>query len=423
MKSDLIIKNAGQLVTCASGGKAKKGSEMQDIGIIEDGSIAVRDGIIVGVGKTGEILEEFVSENVIDAENMVVCPGFVDPHTHIVFGGNRLYEFELRIKGASYLEIMEAGGGIVSTVTKTRKASVEELVKSAQVRLNVMLELGTTSVEIKTGYGLSKASEIKMLEAIAELDKIHEIDIVPTFLAAHAIPPEWKGKEDEFTNLICDGMIPAAWDWYESSHFSRQNISSFFIDVFCEKNAFNLNQSKKVISTAKNLGFGIKAHVDEFTNLGCAKFAIEEGATSIDHLDATNDREVELLAKSETVGIVTPTVNFNLGSNEFADVRKMIDWGCAMALSTDYNPGSAPCPSQPLTMAIACRFQKVLPAEAFNAITINAAYAVGLGETHGSLEVGKQADLLILETDDYRQVAYEFGRNFVKKVVKKGEVL
>ena len=423
MKTDLIIVHAGQLVTCASGGKAKKGSDMADVGIIEDGAIAVNDGIIIGVGNTDEILRSFESENVIDAEKQVVCPGFVDPHTHIVFGGNRLNEFELRIKGASYLEIMEAGGGIVSTVSKTREATVETLVESATVRLDVMLELGSTSVEIKTGYGLGLESEIKMLRAIAALDKTHEIDIVPTFLAAHAIPKEWKGKEDEFTDLICDEMIPAAWDWYESSHFSNRKTSNFFIDVFCEKNAFNLTQSKRVISTAKKLGFGIKAHVDEFTNLGCAEFAIGEGATSIDHLDATNDREVELLANSETVGIVTPTVNFNLGSHEFADARKMIDAGCAMALSTDYNPGSAPCPSQPLTMAIACRYQKILPSEAFNAVTINAAYAVGLGRTHGSLEIGKQADILILDTDDYRQPAYEFGRNFVKKVVKKGRVL
>ena len=194
----------------------------------------------------------------------------------------------------------------------------------------------------------------------------------------------------------------------------------FFIDVFCEKNAFDLEQSKKVITTAKNLGFEIKAHVDEFTNLGCAEFAIENGATSIDHLDATSDAEMELLANSETVGVVTPTVNFNLGSNDFADARKMIDKGCAIALSTDYNPGSAPCPSQPLAMAIGCRYQEFLPSEALNAVTINSAYAVGLGSTHGSIEVGKLADILILETDDYRQPAYEFGRNFVSRLFKAG---
>ena len=453
-KADLIIANAAQLVTCASGDRAKKGPEMADIGIIEDGAVAISGGKIVGVGRSVEISSEFDALHTVDAENRVVCPGFVDPHTHIVFGGDRLNEFEMRVKGASYLEIMGSGGGIVSTVAKTRDASVVELVERALERLDVMLELGTTTVEIKTGYGLETESELKMLEVIAELDKRHPVDIVPTFLAAHAIPEEWKGKEDEFTDLICNEMIPAAWEWYQSSHFSEGELATegtesteaektravtanhdepfessatsvarpFFIDVFCEENAFNLKQSQRVIETAQGLGFGIKAHVDEFTNLGCAEFAIGAGATSIDHLDATSGDEIEQLATSETVGIVTPTVNFNLASTEFADARKMIDVGCAVAVSTDYNPGSAPCPSQALASAIACRYQRLLPSEAINAITINAAYAVGLGGTHGSIEVGKSADLLVLDTNDYRQVPYEFGRNFVETVVKAGEI-
>jgi len=421
-KIDLIITNAAQLVTCASEGKAKKGAEMQELGIIENGAVAVNKGEIVGIGPTKEVMWEFDSENIIDATGQVVCPGFIDPHTHIVFAGDRLNEFELRIRGASYLEIMEAGGGIVGTVSHTRRASIQELVDSAIERLNVMLELGTTTVEIKTGYGLDWETEAKMLLVIAELDKSHEIDIIPTFLAAHAIPPEWKEKEDEFTSLICNEMIPAAWRWYVNSHFAEKG-TQFFIDVFCEQSAFNLEQSQQVIVSAKELGFSIKAHVDEFTNLGCAEYAIEQGATSIDHLDATSENEIKMLAKSETVGIVTPTVNFNLGSNKFANAKKMIDSGCAIALSTDYNPGSAPCPSQLLTMAIACRYQRLLPSEAFNAITINAAFAVGMGNTRGSIEVGKRADVLILETDDYRQVAYEFGRNFVRNVVSRGKIL
>ncbi len=225
-------------------------------------------------------------------------------------------------------------------------------------------------------------------------------------------------------------MLPKAIEWYKNSHFyekqtpnSELQTLNFFIDVFCEKGAFNLDQSKRVIETAKDLGFMIKAHVDEFTNLGCAEFAIKNGATSIDHLDATSEAEIEMLANSETVGIVTPTVNFNFGSKEFADARKMIDAGCALAVSTDYNPGSAPCPSLQNAMAIACRYQKLLPGEAFNAVTINAAFAVGLGEKTGSLEVGKQADILILETDDYRETAYEFGGNLVKHVFKAGKLL
>ena len=420
---DLIVKNAKQIVTCTSDGIAKKGSAMLDVGIIENGAIAVDEGKIVAVGKSDEITQEFSSKTVIDADNKSVTPAFVECHTHIVYGGNRLDEFELKIKGADYLEILESGGGIISTVKKTREASLDELVEQSRKRLDKMLRLGVTTCEVKTGYGLDTETEFKMLDAIAELDKIQTIDLIPTFLPAHAIPPEWKGKEDEFTDLICDEMLPKAIDWHKNSHFAQKESQDFFIDVFCEKGAFNLEQSKKVIETAKNLGFSIKAHVDEFTNLGGARFAIENGATSIDHLDATSDGEIEMLADSETVGIVTPTVNFNFGSTEFADARKMIDRGCAIAVSTDYNPGSAPCPSLPNAMAIACRYQKLLPSEVFNGATINAAFAVGLGDKVGSIEVGKQANILILDTDDYRELTYEFGGNFVSKVIKQGKIV
>lgn len=450
-KADLIIHNAGELVTCASNGKAKKGKLMQNVGIIENGAIAVADGLIQAVGNSAEILKNFDSENLIDAQQKVVTPGFVESHTHIVYAGNRLDEFELKIKGADYLEILESGGGILSTVQKTREASLEELVKQSEKRLDKLLALGVTTCEVKTGYGLNTETELKMLGAILKLNQIHTIDLIPTLLAAHAVPPEFNGKSDEYIDLVCDETIPFAFrlfaenlieiekisfqsfenktenagigtGWYsESEWFSAMQNNPFFIDVFCEKNAFNLEQSKKVLETGKRFGMKIKAHVDEFTNLGCAGFAIENGATSIDHLDATNVEEIKLLAESDTIGVITPTVNFNFGSTEFADARKMVDLGCAIAISTDYNPGSAPCPSLPNAMAITCRYQKLLPSEALNAVTINAAFAVGMGENRGSLEAGKQADILILETDDYRELAYEFGGNLVSKVIKKGE--
>lgn len=420
MKVDLIIENAAQLVTCASGGKPKRGKEMQDVGIIEMGALAIDKGKIVGVGVTSEIKNDFQSENIISAENKVVCPAFVDPHTHIVFAGNRFNEFELKIKGADYLEILENGGGILSTVRQTREADLDELVEQTVRRLDEMLACGTLSAEIKTGYGLNTETELKMLEAIFELDKIHPIDLIPTFLPAHAFPPEFKGRENEYVDSICSEMLPLAAKIKDQKSKTKDQ---FFVDVFCEKNAFTLEQSRRVLETAKDLGFGLKAHVDEFTNLGGAKLAIELGATSIDHLDRTSDEEIELLAKSETVGIVTPTVNFNFGATEFADARKMVDKGCAIAVSTDYNPGSAPCPSQPLAMAIACRYQKLLPSEAFNAATINSAFAVGLGEITGSLEIGKNADVLICDTKDYRQIAYEFGANFIETIIKKGGIL
>ncbi len=418
---DLIIFNAGQLVTCALGTGPKRGIELENVGMIAVGSVAVNGGKIVAVGLSADILREFQSDNMIDADGRVVCPGFVDPHTHIVFAGDRLNEFELKIKGADYLEILASGGGIIATVKQTRAASVDELVVQSRKRLDEMLTCGTTTVEIKTGYGLDTETEMKMLAVIEELDKTHVVEIVPTFLAAHAVPPEFRSNANGYVDLICNTMLPQAWKWFVASRFYGR--VPFFADVFCEKGAFDLAQSKQVLETARSMGFKLKAHVDEFTNLGGSRLAIGMGATSIDHLDAISDEEIKLLAASNTIGIVTPTVNFNLGSAHFADARKLIDAGCAIALSTDYNPGSAPCPSQPMAMAIACRYQKMLPSEALNAATINAAHAIGLGDKAGSIEVGKQADLLIADCKDYRQISYEFGGNLIRSVIAKGAVV
>ena len=329
------------------------------------------------------------------------------------------------------MEILANGGGIISTVRQTRKASLAELIEQSRHRLDKMLALGVTTCEVKTGYGLDTQTELKMLEAIFELDKSHAIDLIPTFFPAHAVPPEFREEEkrrrgeeektgaDFYVDLICEEMLPQV----ALIKDQRPKIEDrFFVDVFCEKNAFDLEQSRRVLETAKNLGFKLKAHVDEFTNLGGARMATELGATSIDHLDRISNDEIRLLADSNTIGVVTPTVNFNFGSSDFADARKLINAGCAVALSTDYNPGSAPCPSIPAAMAIACRYQKLLPSEALNAATINAAFAVGMGRKVGSVEVGKQADLLIFEIDDYRHIAYEFGGNLIDKVIKKGEL-
>ena len=419
--ADLIIHNARQLVTCASGGKPKRDAAMLDVGIIENGAVAIADGKIIGVGRSAVILDVYSSDSIIDAEGRVACPGFVDPHTHIVFAGDRLNEFELKIKGADYLEILASGGGIISTVKQTRAATVEALVEQSLGRLDKMLACGTTTVEIKTGYGLDTETELKMLDVIAELDRVHNATIVPTFLAAHAVPPEYKENSEKYVNLICDTMLSSAWKWFVGSTFHGK--TPFFCDVFCEKGAFTLAQSRKILETAKSIGFKLKAHVDQFTNLGGSKLAIEAGAVSIDHLDTISDDEVKMLSKSDTVGMVIPTENFSAGKLQFADARKLIDSGCAMALSTDYNPGSAPCPSQPMALAVACRYQKLLPSEALNAATVNAAYAVGLGDKVGSIEIGKQADLLILATNDYRQIAYEFGGNLVTTVITKGKAV
>ena len=429
-KCDLIIHGANQLLTCASNGKPKRLAEMRNVGLIENGAVAVKDGVIIAVGDSDVILRGFEAAKVIDATGKTVSPGFVECHTHIVYAGNRLNEFELKIKGAEYLEILAGGGGIISTVRQTREASLADLIEQSAKRLDKMLALGTTTCEIKTGYGLDTVTELKMLEAIFELDKTHAVDVIPTFLPAHAVPPEYaevqsskskvQCRSDEYVELICNEMLPQA---AKIKNQKPKNKDQFFVDVFCEKNAFDLEQSRRVLETAKKLGFKLKAHVDEFTNLGAARMAIELGATSIEHLDKISDDEIRLLADSDTIGVVTPTVNFNFGSHEFADARKLIDAGCAVAVSTDYNPGSAPCPSLPAAMSIACRYQKLLPSEAFNAATINAAFAVGAGEKTGSLEVGKQADILIFDTGDYRQIAYEFGGNLINQVLKNGSVV
>lgn len=420
--ADFIIFNAGQLLTMAAGGAALRGQRMRQIEIIRDGAIAAANGKILEVGKSSEIRRKYRAGVEFDAGGRVVSPGFVDPHTHIVYAGHRLDEFELRIQGADYLEILRAGGGIISTVMNTRTADIDTLTRESIRRLDEMLACGTTTVEIKTGYGLDTETELRMLRAIEDLDKHHPATIVPTFLAAHAIPPEYREKPNLYVDLICREMLPAAWEWYRNSHFFAKGIP-FFADVFCEKNAFDPHQMREILERARAIGFRLKAHADEFTNLGASRIAIDLGAASIDHLDKISDEEIELLAASETIAVVTPTVNFNSGAVDFADARRLIDSGCAVALSTDFNPGSAPCPSQPMSIAIACRYQRLLPSEAFAAATINAAFAIGLGDRVGSLEVGKEADFLVFECEDFRQIAYEFGGNLISKVFKSGALI
>lgn len=419
MKVDLLLHSAQQLVTCAASAP-KRGAAMRDVGIIADGAVAVADGEIVAVGTTAEITRRCQAHEEISAEGCAVCPAFVDPHTHVVYAGDRLEEFELRIKGATYMEIMAAGGGILSTVQATRAASLDELVAQTRPRLDMMLRLGTTTAEVKTGYGLDTAAELKLLHAIELLDHTQPIDLVPTFIGAHAIPPEYKEQREAYVELVINDMIPAAGRWYEGSSFAKRGIP-FFIDVFCERNAFDLEQSRRVLEAGRVAGMRVKAHVDEFTSLGGVTAAVELGAVSVDHLDVTTPQEIGVLAGASTLGVILPSVNFNLGSLHFANARAMLEAGAALALATDINPGSAPCPSMPLVMALACRYQKLLPAEALNAATLNAAYAIGLGDRVGSIEVGKRADMLIIAAPDYRHLMYQFGGNLVKQVIKGGK--
>jgi imidazolonepropionase len=419
MRVDLLIHSAAQVVTCASPDGPKRGRDMADVGLIEDGAVAVQGESVVAVGPSAELRALYTGEHEIDASGQVVCPGFVDPHTHAVYAGDRVGEFESRIRGKTYLQIMAEGGGIVSTMRAVRTAPLTHLIHASRERLDAMLALGTTTAEIKTGYGLDAESELKMLDAIAALDASHALDLVPTFMAAHAIPPEFTGRPDEYIAEIIESMLPAARDWYAASAFRTAGVPCF-VDVFCEVNAFDVAQSRRVLQTGRDLGFGVKAHVDEFNALGGVTLGLESGALSLDHLDVTRPDEAALLAASNTAAVIMPAVNFNLGSTHFADARALIDAGGIVALATDINPGSAPCPSMPLIMAIACRYQRLLPSEALTASTINAAYAIGMSDRVGSLETGKQADLLIVGAPDYRHLAYQFGGNLVRRVIKRG---
>lgn len=428
MKVDLLIHSASQLLTCAAPDGPLRGPNQQDIGLIKDGAVAILDGRLTHVGPTSEVKQAVQARLKIDASGHVILPGFVDAHTHVIFAGDRVDEFEQRIAGATYQEIMAAGGGIMSTVRKTRRASRRQLVEQTRRRLNVMLTHGTTTAEVKTGYGLTFDDELKMLAAIAILNAQHPIRLVPTFLAAHAIPDEYQGRADAFIDEIVDEMLPRialADTLLPRLANVRLRIDQpvvMFVDVFCDVGAFNLEQSRRVLERARDLGLALKIHTDEFESLGGAALAAELGATSADHLTVTPAAEIEQMAEAGVVGVLLPGTTFGLGSDHYADARRMVDAGLPLALGTDLNPGTCWCVSMPFMIALATRYLRLTPAEAVVAATINAAYASGVGEETGSLEPGKAGDVLILDVSDYRHLAYRFGENLVSTVIKDGKV-
>lgn len=430
-KVDLIIHSARQLLTLgeakaspvAAGAPShpKRGEAMSELGLIEEGAVAVSQGLVTLVGTTEEVLAQAEAEEMIDASNKIVMPGFVDPHTHLVFAGSREDEFELRLKGATYMEIMAAGGGIMSTVRATRAATLPQLVAQSRERLDRMLAYGTTTAEAKSGYGLNVDDELKMLKAIHQLDATHPIDLVPTFLGAHAVPAEFKGRTDEYVEVVVNEMLPLA----EKELKGNASDSSlpFFCDVFCEEGVFSVGQSRRILERAQELGFGLKIHADEFKPLGGTKLAVELGAASADHLVCTTAEEIEALAKSDTIAVSLPGTPFGLGHHEYTPARQIIEAGGALALATDLNPGTCYCESMQFIVALACRYMRLTPAEAIVAATLNAAHAIGLGDKVGSLETGKKADILILEVSNYRHLAYHFGVNLVQRVIKDGQVV
>ena len=415
MHVDFLITHASQLLTIpAHDHGPQRGDRLGDLAIIADGALAVSSGSIVDRGPTVDLAAKVQADQTIDADGRVVMPGFVDPHTHVIFAGDRANEFERRIAGATYMEIMNAGGGIMSTVRATRAANVDELVVQTRARLDRMLQHGTTTVEAKTGYGLDTATELKMLDVIARLDAEHPIDLASTFLGAHAIPAEYKGREDEYTNLVVNEMLPAI-----AQHAAR----SLFCDVFCEDGAFTLAQSRRILMRAKELGFALKIHVDEFEPLGGTRLGVELGAVSVDHVVSTPQDEIELLGRSKTIAVSVPGTPFGLAQRDYTPARSILAAGGALAIATDLNPGTTWNESMQMIIALACRYLKLTQAQALAAATINAACAIGRGESIGSLEIGKQADVLIMDVRDYRSIGYQYGTNLVRTVIKHGRVV
>lgn len=415
MKADLLVRHAAQLVTSKGASVSPKlKEELAQICLIEDGAVAVSNDEILAVGTTQEVMEQVQvtsDTKIIDASGKVVLPGFVDPHTHLVFGGSREHELDLKLKGVPYLDILAQGGGILSTVKSTREAGLEELVEIGLKYADQMLAQGTTTAEAKSGYGLTTEDEIKSLEAIRQINLKHPIDLVPTFLGAHAVPLEYKADPDAFVDLVIDEMLPQV---------VEKGLAKY-CDVFCEEGVFSVEQTKKILKAGQEMGLEAKIHADEIVPLGGAELAAEVGAVSAEHLLMVSDEGIKRMAEKQVIAVLLPGTSFYLGGAHYAPARKMIEEGVPVALATDFNPGSCPNNSMQAVMTIACLYLRMTPAEVVNAMTINAAHAIGKAGEVGSLEPGKKADIVIFDAPTYQYLPYRFGSNLVDQVIKNGK--
>ncbi|NOQ54478.1 MAG: imidazolonepropionase [Thermoplasmata archaeon] len=415
MTHTLIVINIGQLVTLSSGPVPRTGGAMGELGIVEDAALVAVDGEITWIGSNDEV-EWAGANDILDVRGMCVVPGFVDPHTHLIWAGSREREFEMKLQGATYMEIMEAGGGIHSTVKATREAPEENLVISAMARLDHMLASGTTTVEAKSGYGLSAEAEVKSLRAMREVDKRHPSTIVPTFLGAHAVPEEFKEKgADAYIDNVIEEQLPAVVD-------EEDGPMAKWCDAFVEEGVFTVDQGERLFEAAKERGLGIRLHADEFVDSGAAALGAKVGAASADHLAASSDDGLEAMAAAGVTATLLPGTPFVLRSKDYARARDMIDKGMAVALATDLNPNCL-IDSMPFVMTLACLQMGMTPAEALTASTINAAQCLGLEEQVGSLQVGKRADLVVLDAPSHVHLAYSLNRDVVRTVVKDGHIM
>jgi len=410
--SILVIQHAAQLVSSSSNGRPRRGKEMADLTILADAALVIENGSITWVGSTKQLPEIPNSAQVIDATGKTVLPGLVDSHTHLVWTGSREAEFEQRLQGKTYQEIAAAGGGINATVASVRQASKEQLKTAMRRRLERLLRFGVTTVEVKSGYGLNLADEVKCLEAIGELNGEGPLELVPTFLGAHAVPPEFRHDQTGYVDLLMRQMLP---------QIAKQKLAEF-CDVFCETGVFSVAESDRILKTARDLGFQLKVHADELTPLGGAELAARLGAVSADHLLCITDAGIDALADSRTVATLLPATAFFL-SMDYAPARRLLERGVAVALASDCNPGTCPSENLPLAGTMACTQMKMLPAEVLTALTVNAAAALDRADRIGSLEVGKQADVIICDVSNYGQLFYHFGVSHVWRVIKQGRMV
>ena len=414
MTDRMLVLNAAELVTLRGPERARTKVEMSQLSSIKDGAVAIQDGTIVDVGKSRSILKEHGSRGTtkIDASGKVVMPGFVDPHTHLVFAGSREFEIGLKAKGKTYMQILQEGGGIFRTVRDTRAASADELYREGSRRLKSMLSHGSTTVEAKSGYGLDKEVELRMLETVRMLDCDSPVTLVPTYLGAHAVPPEYKDKADDYVDFIVNEVLP---------EISKRQLAEF-CDVFCEKGVFSVDQSRRVLLAAKSLGMKLKLHADELQRTGGAELAAELRVTSADHLAHPSDDGLVAMASKDVVGVLLPATPYASMSGDYADGRRLIDVGVPVALGTDFNPN---CwnESMQFTISLACFKMRMTPEEAITAATMNAAAALGIERKVGSIEQGKRGDLIVLDVPSHEHVPYRFGTNLCSTVVKEGRIV
>ena len=408
MKS-LALLHASQLVTLAGPQRPRIGNELSELGIIRDGGLLIRDGKIDIVGASDEIEEAARDAEIIDLGGRLVLPGFVDAHTHLVFAGNRLDDFERRARGESYEQIAKAGGGIWSTVEKTRAASEADLFAQATKHAEWFVKCGTTTAEAKSGYGLTLDDELKILCVMQRLNQETPLEVVPTFLGAHAVPRD--RSAGEYVDLVINEMLPRV---------AKEKLAEF-CDVFCERGYFDVEQSRKILTAAKKLGLKLRGHVDQLTNSGGAKLMAELGAATADHLEKTDEQGIAALKTANVQPVLLPGSVYALGSTSYPRAREMIEAGLAVVLATDFNPGSSPTPSMPMVLSLACTQMKMSPAEAITASTINAAYSLNRGDAIGTLEAGKAANVAVFDCEDYREVAYWFGFRQMHAVYVRGK--